>query len=320
MEDLDIAYEDNVDAWAKGLNELGRVVLPRVLARMLNNGAAQTRNKLKEYTEKVIDKPNAFTKRAWSYVQAKPADGDDMKVTIQANPKQAQYLWWLVFGGMREPGDAGTNPKFGDMFASAEKLSRYGGVDLKYVKRLMKKVKEERAQRSAYRERRKMLSSTVMPAAEKQAAMEQLKWNFVSKNKPGVFIGTIHGIKGVWERPQRMKAKQRQRVIKKARKERGDAWDEHFGGATKYKTQGLGWTKPGSQAKLLVAMARETKYKPTFDFFGVTQAAMSEQMTAENFAQLLNTEMTSAKKLRSDGLSDEAIVSRTLNNSAGYRK
>jgi hypothetical protein len=61
---------DNVREFERALDRLGREVWPRALATSMNKAGRQVYGKLRAYTETAIDKPNAFTKKAWKYVPA----------------------------------------------------------------------------------------------------------------------------------------------------------------------------------------------------------------------------------------------------------
>ena len=81
-------------------------------------------------------------------------------------------------------GDAGSGPY--DLFAYSAKLTQFGGVDRKYIKKLSRQVKDEKAARKALAARRKATSGNAEMTPKER---RKLKWVVASKNKPGIFFG-----------------------------------------------------------------------------------------------------------------------------------
>ncbi|CAN7332737.1 hypothetical protein [Neorhizobium tomejilense] len=265
-------YEDSVRRFRADLDALGREVFPRTLETLLNRATAQVQRRLTDYTARVVNKPNAFTKKAWFYTPARWQDGDRMFSEVRARPTQAQYLWFLVNGGRRVPGDVGTNRSARDMFAFTAKLSPQDGIDRKYVKKLGRQLKAEKKRRALYRGKRAAVVAENLPADKQAKKLARLKWTHVSKNAPGIFLGTIGGIKGWWQRPERYLNTERHAVISASRGPGASAGPSN-----------LSRTRSGSKAKLLVALAKETDYDVTFDYDGEVNQAFADNMTQAAF-------------------------------------
>ncbi|WP_421477708.1 hypothetical protein [Agrobacterium tumefaciens] len=269
-------YEDSVRRFGADLAALGSEVLPRTIETMLNKATLQVQNRLTAYTALVVNKPNAFTKKAWTNTPARWQDGDRMWSEVRAQTAQAQYLWFLVNGGRRKSGDVGTNRAERDMFAFTAKLSTQHGVDRRYVKKLARQLKAEKKRRATYRGKRAAVVAQNLTADKQKNKLAKLKWVHASKNDPGIFLGTIGGIKGWWQRPERYLNSERQSIIGTARGSSGSR------GASN-----LSRTRPGSKAKLLVALAKETNYNATFDYAGEVSQAFSDNMTEAAFTSAM---------------------------------
>lgn len=274
-------YQDSVRRFRRELDALSREVFPRAMATMINRSTAQVHSRLTAYTLTAINKPNNLTKKAWYYVKAKPEDGDRMWAEVRAREIQAQYLWFLVSGGTRKPGDVGTNRAARDIFSFTKKLSPGDGIDRRYIRQQMRKLKTENTKRAATKVKRAAVIAERLPAAEQKRKLARLKWSVVSRNAPGVFVGTIAGVKGLWQRPERYTARERQAVIDAARAGRPSP----PGGRSS-----LPYTRPGSTAKLLVAMSRETRHRATFDYSGEVNTAYAAHMTQAAFDASLEYE------------------------------
>lgn len=253
--DLGFSYKEI----EKTLDDLSKRAMPRAAADVLTNAAFYVKNKLEEHTLKVLDKPNAYTRAAWLVEKANAKDREKMTAAIKARPKQAEYLQWVIFGGTRHKGDAGSGPY--DLFAYSAKLTQYGGVDRKYLKKLSKQAKDEKAARKALAARRKAAAdNTEMSPKERR----KLKWVVASKNKPGIFFGTLYGLKGYWQRSERL--------TRTARRKTGSPV----------------WTKPGSHPKLLFAVKSEVKSKAIFHYDAVVAEAFLKKANSVEFYKALN--------------------------------
>lgn len=165
------------------------------------------------------------------------------------------------------------------MFAWAAKLTPYGGADRKAIKRIVKDLKKENKKRALYAQKRKAVIAQHSKAAVQARRLAKLRWAVVNKGDPGVFLGTIGGVRGYWRRSERLLAPERQAIIGNARGREG-----HIKG----QRGRLSWTKPGSHPQLLVALARDTKYKGIFDYHAVVNRAFAEEMTPEKLASSLD--------------------------------
>ncbi|MGO7115602.1 hypothetical protein ACCS79_03720 [Rhizobium johnstonii] len=292
MTGLEFRYEDNVRAFKSELDGLGKQVFPRIMARLLNRSVTGVKRTLDAYTQTTIDRPNAYTRKAWSYTKARPEDGDKMSATIQARPDQAQYLWFVINGGTRTGQEVGGNRSPNDLFAWTAKVSPLGGIDRKYRKKLSRQLKAEKKKRALYAGKRRALAAQGLPPDKQARRMAKLHWSTVGSGDPGIFYGVIHGVEGYWQRPERYTAEERLAVIGKARSRPTRP------NVPKGKS-GLARTRAGSKAKLLVAVARQASYKPTFDYTGEVTASFAKEMTQKAFDASMTYEVRRAKMLSS---------------------
>lgn len=176
------------------------------------------------------------------------------------------------------------------MFAFTAQLTQYDGIDRKYIKKLGRQLKAEKKRRATYKGKRQALVAQGLPQDKQAKRMAKLRWMHVAKGNPGIFFGTIHGVKGYWRRPERLSGAERQTIIDAARAR-----------PTRPNTptgrSGIGYTRPGSKAQLLVAVARETKYRETFDYDGEVDAAYADNMTEMAFQASMIYERRRARML-----------------------
>jgi hypothetical protein len=128
---LDIDYE----AWERSLSEIGKRALPRAAAGVLNEIAFDAQRNLKSRIETDFDNPVPFTLRAFRVNKAKPSS-DVIEAEVYAQPRQAEYLRYTIFGGVRTAGDPGAGPYDVPVPAAAGRKSRAGGVPRRYAQRL----------------------------------------------------------------------------------------------------------------------------------------------------------------------------------------
>lgn len=255
----------------KQLSDIEKKALPQAAAKVLNNAAFAVRNSLLRYTEKIFDRPNAYTRAAWLVDKAKSADGPNMWASIKARPKQAEYLRFQIFGGIRKKGTSGSGPY--DLFAYSAKLTKFGGVDRRYLKQLSKQAKTERQKRKELAAKRKAASDNPnMTAAQRR----RLKWVVASKNKPGIFFGEVYGLKGYWRRSERITPWDRENMAIRSRL---------YGGVGKA-PKGI-WTKAGSHPELLFAVKSAIKNKPIFEYDKVVRKAFEENASPKEFSEAL---------------------------------
>lgn len=193
---LTVGYDMSYAELEKSLDRIAKKAMPRAAAELLNKAAFGIRRELIDYTTKIFDRPNTFTRNAWVVDKAKPTQGPKMFAAVKARPKQAEYLRFQIFGGKRQTGDAGSGPY--DLFVYSAKVTQYGGVDRRYLSKISKQAKSERNRRKELRARRKALGPDATPKQRKA-----LQWQTVSRGKPGTFFGTVYGVKGYWKRPER---------------------------------------------------------------------------------------------------------------------
>lgn len=248
------------------LDDIEKKVLPYAAAKVLNNAAFGVRRALIVYTDKIFDRPNAFTRGAWLVDKAQSKDGPNMSAAIKARPKQAEYLQHQIFGGTRKKGSAGSGPY--DLFAYSAKLTKFGGVDRGYLKKIASQAKAERKDRKVLAAKRKAaLKNEDMTPKERRS----LQWNVASKNKPGIFFGEIYGLKGYWRRSERYTPRARSKIGSPV------------------------WTKAGSTPQLLFGVKSTIKNKPIFNYDKVVAESFAKHANEKEFRAILDQR---AKALR----------------------
>lgn len=270
MADINLAQARFDFDWKRierDLDDVGRELLPLAAARFLNNIAIDARDRMKKGLNEDFDRPNNFTKNAFGITWAMAKDGDRMAAQVFIKDKQAEYLAYQVFGGVRGAGDPGSGKW--DVFAHAAKLTRYGGVDKGYLKKTAQRNKDEKKQRAALRARR--VAARAQRDAGQFGPFQDFSWVTASKNRPGVFFGEVGGLRGYWERPRRAKAaRKRQRGVV---------------------TTG---PKGNNRPKLLVAMKDEVRYRPLFRYDFYVREAIRVKGTLPHWQKAMNHE--SAKR------------------------
>lgn len=249
------------------LDDVGRKAFPKAAAGWLNGNAFESRKQLIAHNKEAFDHPVPFTNRAWVVDKARPADGDRMEATVRAQPEQAAYLQYQIFGGERGAGDPGSGKW--DVFAHASKLTRAGGVDRGHLKRTAKRNRDEKEARASLRAKR--VAVRAQRRTGMQGAFQDFSWVTASRNRPGVFFGEVGGLKGYWERPRRTKAARKRQVGVISVRPRGN-----------------------NRPKLLVAMKDTVHYKPRYRYELQIQKAMRTAGTRAAF----NKELTRALKGR----------------------
>jgi len=251
----------------RGLDATGRDLFPMAAARFLNNIAIDARNRMRDGLNKDFDKPNNFTRNAFEIGWAMARDRDGMFAEVRVKDEQAKYLAFQVFGGERGAGDAGAGKW--DVFAHSDKLTKHGGVDRGYLKRLGQRNRKEKQDRAMVRARRPELRARRMWDMNQYSPGEhrELTWVRHSKNRPGIFFGEVDGLKGYWERPKLTKAaKKRQRGVVTVRP--------------------VGNNRP----KLLMAMKDTVTYKPLFRYDFYVREAFRVKGTAFHWGKAMQHE------------------------------
>ncbi|MCZ7890457.1 hypothetical protein O9X99_02085 [Agrobacterium salinitolerans] len=302
-----IGIQGNPDEYRRELDALGRQVLPKALATTITRAAWKVRDRLVAYTKSgAIEKPRVFTtsSKAWKVTPANASDGDNMKAEIKAQDIQAQYLWWIIMGGTRSAGDAGTG-RHDILFWSRRKTPQGGAYNRKLVEETTAANKQEkrdrRAWRASSRAARAAHGNTVGPIAR------DLRWIGRPEYKPGMFYGTVGGVEGYYQRPERLTAVERferfgrklehhhrdvesaNRILARgndlsaAKRRIRDAYDMSQRGEVP-KLKNFPWTKPGSKVKLLMAFKVHTHHRAFFDYDGEMLAAYNEHVNATTLA------------------------------------
>ncbi|WP_312356749.1 hypothetical protein [Agrobacterium sp.] len=305
-----LGIQGNADEYRRELDALGRKVFPKAMATLITKAAWQVRDKLVAYTKSgIIDKPRVFTTspKAWKVLPANAADGDNMKAEIKAQDAQTQYLWWIIMGGTRSAGDAGTG-RHDILFWSRRKTPQGGAYNQKFVEQTTDANKAEKRDRRAWRamarSARASDGNTVGPIAR------DLRWIGRPNYKPGIFFGTVGGIEGYYQRPERLTAVERfsrfgrqsanhDRDVASANRILGRGGDlsaakrrirdahamSQRGEVPKLKN--FPWTKPGSKVKLLMAFKLHTKHDAFFDYDCQMLSAYNANVNATTLAASL---------------------------------
>lgn len=287
-------YGDAFYNYRDTLDRIGQEVFPKTCATLLNRAVFQVKKALDEYTKTAVDRPTRFTAKAWSYKKADWRRGGNMKATIQANKKQAQYLWFLLYGGARRGGDAGTNRFAKDMFGFTSQLSEYGGVDRKFIKKLGQRNKKEKKARATLEKRRQNVRNQKTTRAKKQVKLDKIRWQILHPDDPGIFFGTVHGVKGYWQRPQRMLGSERRSLIENARQGQSDE--------QRAAPSSIGYTRVGESVKLLAGVYDETNYTPSFDYAGEVAKAFRKHFTERAFQSSMSYNVSRFRNAERRGL------------------
>lgn len=170
--------------------------LPHAAASFLNSVAYEAKKQLDEEIILKLDKPNKFTSKTFGYKKAKRIDGQKMQSVLYANAKQSQYMEFPLFGGTREPGDAGPGKKVRPVFSN--RPTKDGGAfELKRFRTLSQKAEIEK-------ELRQKVRSGRLEAREAKARFNRAT-SFTAiaraKNVKGIFFGEVRGHYGIFERP-----------------------------------------------------------------------------------------------------------------------
>lgn len=190
-------FDFDFRALERQLEGVAKRVFPQAAARFLNGIAFDARDRMKKGVERDFDRPNNFTKNAFTVVRAKESDRENMFATIEIKDEQAKYLAFQVFGGTRGAGDPGAGRW--DVQTWSSRKTKYGGVDRRFLKRTAQRNRDEKAKRKDLRARRQSAAAAGLPTRDHS-------WVKNSRNRPGVFFGTVDGVRGYWERPKRTKA------------------------------------------------------------------------------------------------------------------
>lgn len=302
-----IGIQGNADEYRRELDALGRQVLPKALATTITRAAWEVRDKLVAYTKSgIIEKPRTFTtsRNAWKVIPANAADGDRMKAEIKAQDTQAQYLWWIIMGGTRSAGDAGSG-RHDILFWSRRKTAQGGAYNKKFVEQTTEANKAEKRDRRAWRamarSARAAHGNTVGPIAR------DLRWIGRPDYKPGIFYGRVGNVEGYYQRPERLTAIERfnrfgrhvqshERDVASANRILGrggdltaakrrirDAYAMSQRGEVP-KLKNMPWTKPGSKVKLLMAFKLHTQHDAFFDYDSTMLAAYNAHVNATTLA------------------------------------
>lgn len=95
---IEISVKDDIQKVLRSLKTFDTKQVSFATARALTRTAAQLRRELNAETEKVFDRPTAFTKRSFVF---KPATRDNLVAIVHAQERQAKYLKASIYGGAR---------------------------------------------------------------------------------------------------------------------------------------------------------------------------------------------------------------------------
>ncbi|TAW65411.1 hypothetical protein ELI15_14045 [Rhizobium ruizarguesonis] len=305
---LSIGLNGNWQEAARELDQIGRQVFPAAMAGLLTKAAWDVRDAMRTYISSgVIDKPRDFTKKAFTVKPANWRDGDNMKAEINVLPKQAEYFWFLIMGGDRHPQDSGKGAA-NDFLTWSRRPTGFGGA---YAKNFVKKTSHDnREERLARRTARSERHAFATANANTIGPHRDMRWIGRQGYKPGTFFGTVQGIEGYWQRPARLTKEQRwamygkkvntfntrvaaaQRRMDRVGNLNGikqatrDAYEQSQQGITP-RLANMPWTKPGQQAKLLLAFRSTVPYDARFDYDGVMTSAFNNRVNDAALASSL---------------------------------
>lgn len=222
-------------------------------------------------SRRVFDRPRDWsTKDAWLFTKAKPSDGANMFAELRAKQKQAGILHYQIEGGTRRKGDPGATRFDVPVGAEAANTDAFGGIARGTLKRAASAARKEKKSRATLAARRNAARAQLAAAStrtEKQRIARRIatmKWVKRSKNAGGSFFGTIDGVRGYWQRPERSVAVSPRRS-----------------GVRTVIPQGR--NKP----RLLLAFADRAEYRPLFRYNDVISRVTQTHMTSAAFAREL---------------------------------
>lgn len=86
----------------------------------------------------VIDRPKPFTQNGWRKGKPKPGPGGSVVTDVHLLPIQAEYLTYVIDGGVRRAGDYATTSQGPLVPGRDAKRDAYGNLPRGYVQRMMR--------------------------------------------------------------------------------------------------------------------------------------------------------------------------------------
>lgn len=266
----------NANTFFQNMTAFSSRMVPRALANTLNDMAFEFNKKTKEAILQNVDRPTPLTKNPWKIIKAKWRDGDRMFARIEAKAIQNDYFYYMITGAVRVPGAPGTGQT--DILYYSAKPTRFGGAFNKlYFAKITFQARKEKADRLALRQQR------IAHRGQPGPMPDNLKWSVFSRNKPGVFFGTFRGETGYWQRPKRLTATARNRIINDARSQLG-----HISGAGPRGGSSLAWSDPNSRMKLLLGFKPRVQGTPTLPYDTILNDTAAQMLTQSNFVRNFN--------------------------------
>lgn len=243
----------------------------KAAAATLNATVFAARTGVIDGSKRTFDRPRDWsTSKAWLFTKAMPADGPRMFAELKAKPEQAKVLSLQIDGGVRKKGDPGATRYDVPVGADDTRTDAFGGLARGALKALGKMAKKERVARAALAPRRAAVRTLRNAAPSEKARvrvakrLQPLKWVVKSKNEPGIFVGTVGGVRGYWTRPARSLA-------------------------AGTRTKGVRTVLPrgDNRPELLLAFADQAKYRPKLKYQDLVTRAQRTKMTSAQFASEL---------------------------------
>jgi len=123
-----VSVRDDIDALARWARVIASDQLPFATAAALTQVARDAADDVKAALPQYLDKPTPFTLRAF---RVQRAEKRDLRAAVYAMDAQAQYLYWQVEGGMRQPN------RIAQKLPSQIKLNEFGNIPRGEIARLI---------------------------------------------------------------------------------------------------------------------------------------------------------------------------------------
>lgn len=117
---MQIKIKDNIKEFTKKLNEVEKKKLPLITRSAINNTLFGLRKEMGKQTIKKLDRPTPFTQKAFHVNKAK---GTKASGSLVIRDKQAEYLQYVIDGGLRDESRMIPIP-----YKPNARLNKYGNI------------------------------------------------------------------------------------------------------------------------------------------------------------------------------------------------
>ena len=117
---MQIKIKDNIKEFSKKLNDFEKKKLPLITRSAINNTLFGLRKEMGKQTIKKLDRPTPFTQKAFHVNKAK---GTKASGSLVIKDKQAEYLQYVIDGGLRDESRMIPIP-----YTPNARLNKYGNI------------------------------------------------------------------------------------------------------------------------------------------------------------------------------------------------